>query len=93
MTHHESPREPAPQSDIPEDSRLDFVLGRLDLVAVLITLLGLCLLGVTAAALAAVELAKLISCLWAQPLERWLLVIVGLAIVWVLSRGKRLCVV
>jgi hypothetical protein len=65
----------------------------MDLLAILTTILGICLLGLAAAALAAVELARLISCLWAHPYERWPLVMLGLAIIWILSRGKKLCVV
>jgi hypothetical protein len=93
MTPQTCPSQPAPKSDSPEDRKLDLVLGRVDLAAILTAVVGLCLLGLMAAALAAVESAKLISCLWAHPVARWPLVIFGLAIVWILTRRKRLCVI
>jgi hypothetical protein len=67
-------------------------LGRIDLVAIVIGLLGVCLLGVVALVMAVIELAKLVASLWSDSLDRWLMVTLAVAIVWILARWKRLCV-
>ena len=76
----------------PRDGKLDPILGRIDLVAIVIGLLGMCLLAVAALVMAVLELAKLVASLWADSLDRWLIAILGLAIVWVIARWKKLCV-
>ena len=88
---------PANQSEtnsnsIPREGQLEFILGRLDLAAIVISMLGICLLGMVVLVLAAIELAKLISALWLHPLDRWLIIILGAAIVWVVVRWKKSCV-
>jgi hypothetical protein len=72
--------------------KLDTFLGRIDLIAVISALLGACLLGVTAIVVAAVELSRLIAMLWADPIDRWLVVAFAAALIWVVVRGKKLCV-
>ena len=77
---------------IHRDGKLDPVLGRIDLIAIVIGLLGVCLLGVAAVVLAVIELARLVASLWADSLDRWLMITLGVAIVWVIVRWKKLCV-
>lgn len=77
----------------PREGRLDAVWGRIDLLAILTALIGVCVLAVTAAVLAAVEGAKLVAALWADSFDRWLLIGLAVAIAWVAFRGKKLCVV
>jgi hypothetical protein len=76
----------------PRDGKLDPVLGRIDLIAILTTVLGTCLLGIAAVVLAIIELAKLLSSLWVDSFDRWLLIVLGLTIAWVVVRWKKLCV-
>lgn len=71
-----------------QEGRSTSILSRIDLVAIVITLVGICLLGVAAMVMAVIELAKLISSLWAVPFNRWLILILGMAIVWVTARWK-----
>jgi len=77
---------------VPREGKLDPLLGRIDLLAVLLTLFGICVLGVAAVVLALIEIAKLISAMLADPFERWLLLALSLAILWLIFRGKKLCV-
>ena len=77
---------------IPREGQLEFILGRIDLAAIIISLLGLCLLGMVALVFAVIELARLISALWAHPLDRWLILLLGAAIAWVVVRWKKSCV-
>jgi len=74
------------------DGRFDPIFGRIDLVAILISLLGVCLLGLGALLLAFIEIAKLVSSLWSDSFDRWLIIVLGMAIAWVVVRWKRLCV-
>ena len=76
----------------PRDGKLDPFLGRIDLIAIIIGLLGMCLLGVAAVVLTVIELARLVASLWADSLDRWLMITLGVAIVWVIVRWKKLCV-
>jgi hypothetical protein len=94
MTTSEKPaNEPAVQNfAIPQEGKLDPILGRIDLIAALTTILGTLLLGVVTAVFAVIELARLILTVWADSLGRWLLIALVLAIVWVVARGKRLCI-
>jgi hypothetical protein len=78
---------------IPRAGTLDIVLGRIDLLAILTTLLGLCVLAVAAVVLVTIEMAKLIVTLWADSFDRWLLIVLAVALAWVVYRGKKLCVV
>jgi hypothetical protein len=85
--------EPASKGPMaPQRGKLDALLGRIDLLAVLTTLLGLALLGVAAVALAVFELAKLLSGLLSDSFDRWLILALGLSTVWVVARWKKLCV-
>lgn len=90
----EMPANPPETNEIllPREGQLDFILGRIDLVAIVITLLGVCLLGVVAMVLAVIELAKLVANLWSNPIDRWAMIILGAAIVWVVVRWKKSCV-
>jgi hypothetical protein len=74
------------------DGKPNLIVGRVDLIAVLITLLCLCLFGFLVAAMAVVQFAELISSLWSDSFDRWLIVVFGVAIVWVAARWKKLCV-
>ncbi|HEX4349243.1 MAG TPA: hypothetical protein VH251_02590 [Verrucomicrobiae bacterium] len=92
-TAEKSTNEPGlKEFSIHRDAKLDPVLGRIDLVAIVIGLLGVCLLGVVALVMAVIELAKLVASLWSDSLDRWLMVTLAVAIVWILARWKRLCV-
>jgi hypothetical protein len=71
--------------------KLDAMLVRIDLVALLTAGLGVGLLAATVAATAVVQLGKLISLLWAEPFDRWLIIGLGVAVVWVIVRWKRMC--
>jgi hypothetical protein len=75
-----------------QDGKLDPILGRIDLVAILLALLGACLLGVAVAVLAFVELVRIVSSLWSDTFERWLLIVLAAALVWIVVRWKKLCV-
>jgi len=71
--------------------KLDAILVRIDLVALLTAVLGVGLLAATVAATAVVQLGKLILLLWAEPFDRWLIIGLGVAVVWVIVRWKRMC--
>jgi hypothetical protein len=85
------PQEPKNLS-IPQGGKLDPLLGRIDLIAILAAVLGVCLLGVAGLVMAIIGLARLISTVWADSFDRWLVIILGLALIWVAARWKRLCV-
>ena len=76
---------------IREESRIELVLGRIDLIAIIVALLGMVLAGAAAVVLALIELTKLISGLCSNPLERWLLIGVALAMIWVTVRWRKSC--
>jgi hypothetical protein len=67
-------------------------LGRIDLIATLIVVLSICVLGLMAVAKAFIELARIIFSLWADSFDRWLVVILGLALLWLVARWKKLSV-
>jgi hypothetical protein len=94
MTATPKPANPPEMEEFPNprDGKLDPFLGRIDLIAIVIGLLGVCLLGVAALVLAVIELARLVTSLWADSLDRWLIATIGVAIVWVIVRWKKLCV-
>ena len=96
MTNTEKPAAPGPSSltniAVRDAEKLEPIFGRMDLAAILIVLLGFCLLVVTVVVMAAIELAKLISSLWSVPDDRWLFAVFGLAVIWVAARWKRLCI-
>jgi hypothetical protein len=77
---------------IDQEGRLDSFLSRLDLMAIFTAILGMCLLGVAAVVLAVIELAKIVAGLWTDSVDRWLIIVLGLAIVWIVARRKKLCV-
>jgi hypothetical protein len=60
------------------------------LVAILAALLGITVLGVAAVVIALIELAKLISSLWSDSFDRWLLMIFGVAVIWIIARRKHM---
>jgi hypothetical protein len=95
MTAMNPPVEPATLKNlaIPRERKFDTILGRIDLLAIVLTLLGVCLLGAVAIVMAVIEMAKLVSCLWADPAGRWGLIALGVALVWVAARWKKSCVV
>jgi hypothetical protein len=71
---------------------VDRILERIDLVALAVAVLGICVGMVTIAVLAIIELVKLTSNFWADDGNRWLLAIFALAVIWVIARWKRLCI-
>jgi hypothetical protein len=75
-----------------QNGQLDAILGRVDLLAILTTVLGIALLAVAAVVLVVFELAKLLSALWSDSFDRWLILALVLSVVWVVARWKRLCV-
>jgi len=79
----------ARQFSIPEAGIVESLLGRVDLLAIIITLVGICLLGLVGMVMAVIQLARLIAILWSGSSERWLLITLGAAIVWVLVRWKK----
>jgi len=72
-----------------QDRKFEALLSRIDLVAIVISIVGVCLLTIAATVLAAIEAAKLISNLWSNPLDRWLMIVFCTAIAWVTVRWKR----
>jgi hypothetical protein len=40
--------------------------------------------------IALIELAKLISSLWSDSFDRWLLMIFGVAVIWIIARRKHM---
>ena len=92
MTQKTAAGETGGDFPVPANGRLDALLGRIDLIAILATLIGVFLVGVTGLVVAMIEIAKLVAVLWADPVERWLVIVVGLAVLWLIARGKRLCV-
>ena len=73
----------------PQEGKLDPIWAKIDLVAIVITLLGISLLGMAAVVFAFIELAKLLSNLWSDPLARWLMICLALAIIWVTVRWNK----
>ena len=92
MTLTEEPRQNLENYSVPPAGRLDPILGRIDLIAILSAVLGACLLAIVAVVLMMIELAKIVASLWADSFDRWLIIALGLAIVWVSVRRKKLCV-
>jgi hypothetical protein len=74
---------------IPREGQLDCILSRVDLAAIVISLLGIGLLGAVVLVMAVIDLAKLLAIFWSQPLDRWLSIVLGLAIIWVVARWKK----
>lgn len=87
-----SMKQPASPHYLAPDGKMDPLLGRLDLLAILTVVLGACLLTLAATVMAVIGMARLILLLWADPFNRWLLVGLGVAVAWLLLRRKRLCV-
>jgi hypothetical protein len=92
MTIIEEPQQNLESYSIPVQGKLDPILGRIDLVAILSAMLGVCLLAVAAIVMTMIELARLITSLCSDSLDRWLIIVLGLAIVWLAARRKKLCV-
>lgn len=74
---------------LPQEGKLDHIWAKIDLVAIVITLLGISLLGMAAMVLAFIALAKLVSNLWLDTPARWLIICLALAIIWVTFRWKK----
>lgn len=64
------------------------VLARIDLIAIVATLLGISLLGMAALVFAIIELARTISTLWSNQVARGLIICLALAVIWVIFRWK-----
>ena len=91
----EIPEQPANRSDVKKESaahheKMDRLLGRIDLVAVLTLFVGVLLLGVVSVVVVIIELAKMISRLWSDSFDRWLIIVLALTIVWIAARWKRM---
>jgi hypothetical protein len=76
----------------PQTRRLDSILGKLDLIAIVAAFLGACLLGLMTVVTAAIEVFRLIPALWSNPVDRGIVIAFGVALLWVLLRGRKLCV-
>jgi hypothetical protein len=66
------------------------VVSGIDKAAVIIVLLAACLSVGIMGIVAALNFAQFITNSWANPTERWLLIILGMAIIWVVFRWKKL---
>ncbi len=62
----------------------------IDMAAMLVALVGVCLFIGIMVVMAFWDFAKLVSSHWSKPQDRWLVIIVGLAIVWIAVRWKKL---
>lgn len=71
---------------------LDIILGRLDLIAIVILVAGIFALLTLVTVFAVVALADNFASVWANPYGRWLIGILTAAVVWVIARWKKLCV-
>ena len=71
---------------IPGETKCDSSRSRIDDVATVIALIGICWLGAVAFGAAVVELARLISGLRANPVDRGLMIAVVVASVWIIAR-------
>jgi hypothetical protein len=87
-----TPNQPDPKFFPSFHGKFDAFFGRIDLVAVIATVLALFLLGMPGMVLAALELAKLISYLWLDSIGRWLVIVMVLTVLWVAARWRKLCV-
>lgn len=67
------------------------ILGKLDLAAILVATLGVCLGAGIVAVMAIFETAKLISASCADSNNYWPLAVFGSAAIWAIARGKWLC--
>ncbi|HEX4349973.1 MAG TPA: hypothetical protein VH251_06290 [Verrucomicrobiae bacterium] len=74
------------------DEKPSLIVSRIDVVAVLASLACLCLFGFLAAAMAIVQFAELLSNLWSNSFDRWLILAFAVAVTWVVARWKKLCV-
>ena len=66
------------------------VVSGIDKAAVIIVLLAACLSVGILGIMAALDFTQLITNFWTNPTERWLLIILGVALVWVILRWKKL---
>ena len=89
MTTTESQPQESLKVRIPSEGKFDSLLTRIDTAAIVITLMGICLLLLTAVVFAVLQTAKLIANLWSDSLDRWLIITVCVALIWVVARWKR----
>ena len=75
---------------VPQVGKLDSIVGRIDLVAILITFLGVVVLGLATMAMSVWELVRWLPSLWSEPFNRWLIIGLGATVAWVAARWKRL---
>ena len=66
----------------------DSILRQIDLAAIVIASLGMCLFAAALAVVAVIDLVKFIASHWSDSADRCLLLIFGTAIVWVVARWK-----
>jgi len=92
LTEQTPNRSDLPSISISRLGKFDPLLGRVDLLASLMSLVVLCVLGIAGVGMAGIELAKLMCHLWVDPVGRWFVIALSLALVWVFVRGKKLCV-
>jgi uncharacterized membrane-anchored protein len=82
---------PPEQDQIPANShRLQTMVDRLDLIAVLAGMVGLGVLGMVGIALAVVGLYRFMAAMWSHPFDRALMIAFALIVVWVVSRWRKL---
>ena len=75
----------------PEMNRVS-ALRWIDIAAMVLALLGFCILAGVLAVMAVLDVARLLSNFWADSYDRWLVIVFGLAVVWVAARWKKLSV-
>lgn len=77
------------ETSVSAGGKFDTLLTRIDLAAIVTALVGACLLTLTVAVLAVVQAVRLILTLWSNSLDRWLIITVCVALIWVVARWKR----
>ena len=65
-------------------------LTRIDMAAMLIALVGVCLFFGVIIVRAVIDFAGLVSSYWTNSEHRWLVIILGLAVIWIAARWKQI---
>jgi hypothetical protein len=87
MTRIEKPA----ASGQPETNRVS-AMRWMDIAATVLALLGVCILAGGLTVMAVFDFARLFPCFWANPQDRWLVIVLGLAAIWVAVRWKKMSV-
>jgi hypothetical protein len=80
----------AEAASLPRERMVNQALRRVDLLAIAIAVAGLVLVGVAGLVAAAVELARLVPAVWADPFGRVGIVMFGLAAGWIVLRRNKM---